>query len=161
MEEHVSLSEERPTNGALFLFQGASVEEGLREYREHVRGVVHSIMDRYVHLRAQGDESGRSLDWSGMTGMSAPSLSDVTLWRLTVATIVAMTDRELRQQHNIESVCALYVRREIFGEKWNDIADRSHRSVSRCKEVVTAATARLYAEFVGRKVTDEISDLAA
>ena len=126
-----------------------------REYRALIQREVLNIMGQYCYLRLLRS-GGSAIDLAKLarrSGGATDRMSDEQSWRLTVDLIIAAVDADLRYMVGSGSVCAIYVRREVFAEKWQDVAAKAKCSVSRAKDIVAAVTAKLFAHIIARNIT--------
>lgn len=131
----------------------------LQEFRDHVQGEVRSVMARYCSMKMDGAGAASALIQRLAKKVGAPvDIADRRTWKLTIDVIVASVDRDFRPKYGV-SVCAVYCQRELFGTTWREVADRNHRSIETTKEIVNAAMARLYSEFIGRGISVDIHGL--
>jgi hypothetical protein len=125
-------------------------------YREHILAEVRSIGGQWWHLHLL--QNGASIATMRKVeekleelGVPVGPMSDARAWRLTIEIIMNHVDRDLRVPNAAKAMLA----RLVLGAKWQAISEEMHRPIKSCKDIVTRATARFYAEIVARGITDD------
>jgi hypothetical protein len=156
--------DERPAgNGGPFAFQEiVQVTDDVRDMRDSIRKLVRNVLSQYVNLK-HALAATSSIDLGALLARIEADLGRPPLrtdspardFVLTIDQVVTGVDAAL----GVKGACTAVAWRLIFGKSWSFIADGLHRSESRVKEIVDEATAKLFAEIVGRKITEDYREL--
>lgn len=132
-----------------------------REMRDSIRKAVRNVLSQYVYLKhilagtSSYDLAAILQRLELNLGGSVKVDSDARLFVLTIDRIITVVDTDM----GVKGACEATAWRLIYERKWSFIADGLHRSEARSKEIVDQATARLFGEIVGRKITEDYREL--
>jgi hypothetical protein len=130
-----------------------------RAERDHIEGTVRRILLQYAYLKNLSDGAVSAINPAEERSRvsSGGFLSAARMWLLTVDFILTEVDHEM----NVISAWKATARRLVGNQRWIDVAEALGMNVEGTKEIVSLATAKMYAQFVGRGISEDYKQQAA
>jgi hypothetical protein len=120
-----------------------------RMERDRIKGTVRRVLLQYGYLGELLKAGASAMRLEQQLGRGTAGAAKN--WHLTVGLILSSVDRDMR----IVGAWKAAGRRLCLNVKWQEVADGLHLTVEGAKEVVTGATARIYAECVARGISED------